>query len=60
MVASVGGVVALGASSGSGTATLASTGSDNLGVGALGALLALLGVLAVFASANRERRHHTR
>lgn len=42
------------------TSALASTGSDALTLGALGALLALLGTLAVFATANRERRHHTR
>ncbi|MGO4301946.1 chaplin family protein [Leifsonia sp. RAF41] len=58
--ASAGGVMTLAAGTMSGSATLASTGSDELGLGAVGALLALLGVMLAFAASNRQRRHHTR
>ena len=60
MTASAGGVTTLAAGTMSGSATLASTGSDELGLGAVGALLALLGVMLAFAASNRPRRHHTR
>lgn len=40
--------------------TLASTGSDELGLGALAALLGLVGVLALFTAANRRHHHRVR
>jgi hypothetical protein len=56
----VDGASALAAGGASATRSLASTGSNELGLGALGALLALLGVMLAFSGGIRERRQHTR